>query len=226
MVLVGRPPLLSSASRMAENARDGVKWTAAPGSMRLRAAIAVLCVLLVAALGYWHLMQPPEAQAAQVPIAAAGGPQVAAPPPRADPPPPRPSAAAIAAKPASAGNPAAKPAAQPEDEPMPDGGEVYLEQLPRGDGGGIDAFPRPGTKPILRGIIVPDGFALPQGYVAHVQATDDGRELPPILMFHPDYHPPGVSIPENRVVPESMAPPGMPIEWLNPPPLRDPDAGP
>lgn len=98
-----------------------------------------------------------------------------------------------------------------------DAGEISLSQLPRGDGGGLDAFPRPGTKPVLRGLIVPDGFDLPEGYVRHVQVTDDGRELPPILMFHPDYHPPGVDIPKDRVVPENLAPPGMPIEWLDPP---------
>ncbi len=92
-----------------------------------------------------------------------------------------------------------------------------MEQLPRGDGTGIDAFPRPGTKPILRGLIVPDGFDLPPGYVRHTQATDDGQELPPILMFHPDYHPPGVTIPPDRIVPPELAPPGMPQQWLEVP---------
>jgi hypothetical protein len=59
----------------------------------------------------------------------------------------------------------------------------------------------------------------PEGYVRHYQTTDDGRRLPPILMFHPDYE--GVdaagnpiALPEDRIVPPEMAPPGMPIERL------------
>ena len=91
--------------------------------------------------------------------------------------------------------------------------------------GGIRSFPPPGTKPIKRGIIVPEGFELPPGYVRHYQATDDGKQLPAILMFHPDYEfvdaqgrP--VSLPENRVVPPDMAPPGLPIEILQVPAKR------
>ncbi|HZR81400.1 MAG TPA: hypothetical protein VFD92_09930, partial [Candidatus Binatia bacterium] len=70
------------------------------------------------------------------------------------------------------------------------------------------------------GIVVPEGFDLPPGYVRHYQATDDGKMLPPILMFSPDFdwvddtgQP--VAIPPNRVVPREMAPPGMPIEMLD-----------
>jgi hypothetical protein len=88
-----------------------------------------------------------------------------------------------------------------------------------GEQGGIAAFPLPGTKPIKRGIVVPEGFELPEGYVRHYQTTDDGRQLPPILMFHPDYE--GVDargepvpLPEDRVVPPEMAPPGLPIRIL------------
>ena len=44
-----------------------------------------------------------------------------------------------------------------------------------------------GTKPIKRGIIVPDDFELPPGYVRHFQSTDNGERLPAILMFSPDY---------------------------------------
>jgi hypothetical protein len=84
---------------------------------------------------------------------------------------------------------------------------------------GIALFPPPGTKPIKRGIVVPEGFDLPPGYVRHYQATDDGELLPPILMFHPDYefvdeHGAHLQIPEDRVVPPELAPPGMPIEML------------
>lgn len=87
---------------------------------------------------------------------------------------------------------------------------------------GIALFPPPGTKPVLRGIIVPAGFELPPGYVRHYQATDDGRQLPPILMFHPDYHPVDargapVPLPENRVVPPEMAPAGLDVQMLDDP---------
>ena len=90
-----------------------------------------------------------------------------------------------------------------------------------GDQGGLAAFPPPGTKPIKRGIVVPEGFELPPGYVRHYQTTDDGRRLPPILMFHPDYagvdpHGNPVVVPEDRIVPPDMAPPGLPVEMLDP----------
>ena len=58
---------------------------------------------------------------------------------------------------------------------------------PPGVNAGIAAFPPPGTKPVKRGIVVPDDFVLPEGYVRHYQTTDEGQQLEPILMFHPDY---------------------------------------
>ena len=87
---------------------------------------------------------------------------------------------------------------------------------------GIALFPPPGTKPIKRGIVVPDDFELPEGYVRHYQATDDGKMLPPILMFHPDYQPVDangqpVPVPENRIVPPELAPAGLAIQMLEPP---------
>ncbi len=104
--------------------------------------------------------------------------------------------------------------------------EVYVDQLEPGDGTGIHAFPRPGTKQLKSGLIVPDGFTLPEGYLRHVQSTDDGRQLPPILMFHPDYRPEDaqgrpVALPEGRIVPPELAPPGMPLQWLQAPAVRE-----
>ena len=89
-------------------------------------------------------------------------------------------------------------------------------------GEGIAAFPPPGTKPIKSGILVPEAFELPPGYVRHYQATDDGQRVPAILMFHPDYHPldehgAPIPLPADRIVPAGMAPSGMPIEILQPP---------
>src|SRR5262249_23009556 len=52
---------------------------------------------------------------------------------------------------------------------------------------GIAAFEPPGTVPVKLGLVVPDDFELPEGYIRYIQTTDDGRRLPPILMFHPDY---------------------------------------
>jgi hypothetical protein len=89
-----------------------------------------------------------------------------------------------------------------------------------GEQKGLAAFPAPGTKPIKHGIVVPDDFELPPGYIRHYQTTDDGRRLPPILMFHPDFagtdangNP--VVVPEDRVVPPELSPPGLPKRMLD-----------
>ena len=92
---------------------------------------------------------------------------------------------------------------------------------------GINVFPRPGTDPPKAGIIVPDGYALPPGYVRHYQTTDDGKQLPPILMFHPDYQPVDdrgrpIPLPADRIVPPDMAPPGLPHDVLQVPPTHVP----
>jgi len=84
---------------------------------------------------------------------------------------------------------------------------------------GIALFPPPGTKPIKRGVLVPDDFDLPPGYVRHYQATDDGERVPAILMYHPDYHPVDaegrpIPLPADRVVPPDQVPPGMPVQML------------
>ena len=84
---------------------------------------------------------------------------------------------------------------------------------------GLGAFQPPGTRPPLVGLAVPEGFALPPGYVRHYQATDDGQRIEPILMFAPDYQalaPDGrpVPMPGDRVVPPELAPPGLPIRRI------------
>ena len=87
---------------------------------------------------------------------------------------------------------------------------------------GIALFPPPGTKPILRGFVVPDNFEVPEGYVRHYQTTDRGQQLPPILMFHPDYqlvdeNGQPIPMPKDRVVPPELLPPGMPTQRLEVP---------
>ena len=84
---------------------------------------------------------------------------------------------------------------------------------------GLGAFQPPGTRPPLVGLAVPEGFEVPEGYVRHHQATDDGQRIEPILMFAPDRmfvdasgRP--VALPADRVVPPEMAPPGLPLRTI------------
>jgi len=91
---------------------------------------------------------------------------------------------------------------------------------------GIAAFNPPGTSPPLIGLAVPADFVLPPGYVRHHQVTDDGTLLEPILMFSPDYaftdaNGRPLPVPDNRVVPPELAPPGLPIRKIE---LPTPDA--
>lgn len=104
------------------------------------------------------------------------------------------------------------------------GAEASASDSPERAGGpertGLSAFPAPGTKRIKRGLVVPEDFPLPAGYVRHYQATDKGQLLQPILMFHPDYTPLDASgspipLPADRVVPEAMAPPGLAAEYID-----------
>jgi len=121
---------------------------------------------------------------------------------------------------------AATPSADRESSPEKD---VAMSQSnPSSGKTGITLFPPRGTKPLKRGIVVPDDFDLPPGYVRHYQTTDDGKRLPPVLMFHPDYHPVDergrpIPVPADRIVPREFAPPGMPIRMLDLPKQPTPD---
>lgn len=99
---------------------------------------------------------------------------------------------------------------------------TYTIAPPGSPKSGIALFPPPGSDPLLRGIVVPEDFPLPEGYVRHHQVTDDGQPLPAILMFHPDYEwvdddGQPIDLPADRVVPPELAPEGLPIELLVPP---------
>ncbi|MEO8001211.1 MAG: hypothetical protein ABI644_05000 [Arenimonas sp.] len=91
---------------------------------------------------------------------------------------------------------------------------------------GLGAFNPPGTSPPMIGLAVPDDYVLPEGYVRHFQATDDGQRIEPILMFSPDFDffdsaGQQIAIPDNRVVPGNMAPPGLVIRPIKiPEPLE------
>jgi hypothetical protein len=109
-----------------------------------------------------------------------------------------------------------------DDEPS------QLEDLARGlietlgvagQGGGLAAFPPPGTNPVKTGVIVPETYELPAGYVRYHQVTDDGKRLDPILMFSPDYEftdsdGEALVLPEDGIVPADMVPPGLPVRML------------
>jgi hypothetical protein len=91
------------------------------------------------------------------------------------------------------------------------------EELEAGPSG-MQLYP-PNVKPIRRGLVVPDGFELPPGYVRHFQANEDGTLLQPILTYHPDFQPVDqagrpLPMPEGRVVPPELAPEGFPTERL------------
>jgi hypothetical protein len=105
------------------------------------------------------------------------------------------------------------------DGDIPTTAEVIERLHAAGVHEGLGAFQPPGTRPPLVGLAVPEGFVLPDGYVRHYQATDDGQRIEPILMFSPDHqffdadHRP-VAIPMDRVVPPELAPPGLPIRRI------------
>jgi lysophospholipase L1-like esterase len=108
---------------------------------------------------------------------------------------------------------------QPGD-PTPSMGELISALRASGEREGLAAFNPPGTSPLLRGLVVPEDFKLPAGYVRHYQTTDDGVAIEAILMFAPDRQTIDVSgrrvsIPEDRVVPAAFAPPGLPIRLID-----------
>ena len=112
-------------------------------------------------------------------------------------------------------------------DPVPTAGEVIDRLNKAGIHSGIGAFSPPGTSPPLIGLAVPDDVVLPEGYVRHSQATDDGQRIEPILMFSPDFefydadgHP--IKIPPDRVVPPELAPPGIPGRLIKIPPAQTP----
>ncbi len=163
----------------------------------------VLAIGLVVASDRGPSPPPPEEPIARAPRVEA--PRPAEPEPAASPRPrPAPAPVAVRAEPPP-------PPAAPEPE--------MTERIPPEGRSGMAVFPAPGTKPIKLGLVVPEGFPLPPGYVRHYQTTDEGKMLPAILMFHPD-HAAGRRLGQadrgdrgSDRSPE-LAPQGMPIEQL------------
>ncbi len=199
-----------------------------PGVRRGVWAFSIALVVAAAALvALFRLGRGAPAAPASPPPA----PVVAQAPEAAEAPPPRPlSKRAREPQPARA-EPESPPA--PEDPPLP-AAPPEREDPPVGygpPGTGIALFPPPGTVPALRGIVVPDDFPLPEGYVRHHQVSDDGEALPAILMFHPDYRwvdakGEPIEIPADRVVPPELAPPGLPVQMLELSGEGEPDSAP
>jgi len=116
----------------------------------------------------------------------------------------------------------ADPAAPAQPALPPSHEDVPFSMGKPGEKSGMQLFPAHGTKPIKIGIVVPDDFEVPEGYVRHFQANENGEMLPAILLFHPDYewlddegNP--IELPPDRVVPPELAPPGLPIQMLEVP---------
>ena len=190
---------------------DGVTIAPAPGGRKtlllLAAATAIAAIVLLLLFGPDRREPTPDVDGAEVaratPPADASAPVPS--PPRVHP--VRARGAAPAPAVASPGSPPEEPDA-PQAAPDPN--------LPVG----VGLFPPRGTDPPKIGIVVPEGFELPEGYVRHYQVTDDGQPLPPILMFHPDYdwideNGEHVEVSADGVVPPELAPPGMAIEMLD-----------
>jgi hypothetical protein len=192
--------------------------------------------VLAAALALGWALSPPARREAPAPHADAGAPGQTPAAPRetaASPSVPtvrQPKAPAMTTPPPAAADPADWPSGDPRDlashfrpgDPEPTAGEVIRALQEAGDFTGLGAFNPPGTSPPLRGLAVPPDFVLPPGYVRHHQVTDDGVPLEPILMFAPDLvmldaagQP--IALPDDRVVPPELAPPGLPIRTIEVP---------
>ncbi len=112
-------------------------------------------------------------------------------------------------------------------DPEPTMAEVIRGLHEAGIREGLGAFNPPGTVPLMPGLAVPEDFALPPGYVRHYQVTDEGEMLPAVLMFSPDHqwfdaNGQPIAMPDDRLVPPEMAPPGLPIEPIE---LPEPPQG-
>jgi hypothetical protein len=200
---------------------DGVKIVAAPGVRKSVWLIAAATALVALAVLVLALVGREPVEVASAPAPSALQPEavaITAPPPAAHEAPHDSEAEKPVSRVASR-----RRAASPIEPAPPSHDDVPFSLGKPGVASGIELFPAHGTKPTKIGIVVPDDFELPEGYVRHFQATDDGALLPAVLLFHPDYEwvdDAGnvIEMPPDRVVPPELAPPGLPIQMLE---LRD-----
>jgi hypothetical protein len=204
-------------SPRSDPAAGGEAWSPSLG------LLAIAVGILGGAVFWWLTSEPPKASVA--------GAQTAAPVPVvASAPAPTAVAAASASAPTLpvAATPTRRPTRDPDGDQTPDlsdyvnpgeqptMGEVLDRLHQAGVRSGIGAFSPPGTRPPLVGLAVPEDFVLPEGYVRHHQVTDDGQRIGAILMFAPgrqffDATGQPIAIPNDRVVPPELAPPGLPV---------------
>jgi hypothetical protein len=215
--------------RPTDPADGGRAWRPSAGYLAL--ALAIVAGSIAYGLMSSQTSAPHTAPQAALPVAA-GSSTPAAPATAASiPAPAAPVRAATASGPAPAATQQISRMRDPNEDQTPDlsdyvnKGEkpTMAEVIDRlhqaGVHSGLGAFSPPGTRPPLVGLAVPEDFALPEGYVRHYQATDDGQRIEPILMFSPDHqffdaaHRP-IAIPKDRVVPPELAPPGLPIRRI------------
>ncbi len=222
-----------STGRPAADPATGRRASFGPSFGYLLAAVAV-----VGGLAYW-LTAPSETDSSAAPRPV---PPVAVAPHYETRPEPAPAASAVSAASAPTLPPRLTARVRdPNDDQSPDltdylnPGEKptmneVIDRLRRaGVTTGVAAFNPPGTKPPLIGLAVPDDFALPPGYVRHLQNTDDGQDIEPILMYSPD-HPrfldaarQPIGSARDRIVPPEQAPPGLPLRRVVIPPPVEPD---
>ncbi len=214
---------------------DGVRVIRESGPS-LRPALAFAGLALVGAfLGYWQLrpsaepLTPKHAQGAMETPRPATTASVR-PPPRTEPPmtiqaplPAEPRLLPTAPDDARSGDANDIATYVSPTDPEPTAAELSKALRDSGETGGLAAFNPPGTSPPMVGLAVPEDFPLPEGYVRHHQVTDDGQPIEAILMFAPDYvlrDAAGrvVPIPEDRVVPPELAPPGLALRQIEIPP--------
>jgi hypothetical protein len=196
-------------------------------------ALKLFALLLAGGLATYLVMrlpQDPPSKGSDAGAGKASSPQAVSKPPasagRADAGAVTSGAGQLTPRPAQANDPNDLASFHVPGQPAPTMQEVIEELHKAGIHSGLGAFPPPGTSPPLVGIAVPDDYVLPEGYVRHFQATDDGQRIEPILMYSPDYEffdaaGRRIEIPADRVVPPELAPPGLPLRPIEiPPPLE------
>jgi hypothetical protein len=218
---------------------DGVRVIRESGPSLRPALVFAALALLAAGLGYWQLrpskmtdaprhahgdVVPPPAPAAAINV------EPSQPPPRTEAPmtikaplPAEPRLLPTAPDDARSGDSNDIATYVSPTDPEPTAAELIQALRDSGETGGLAAFNPPGTSPPMVGLAVPEDFPLPAGYVRHHQVTDDGQPIEAILMFAPDYVLRDAAgrvlpIPEDRVVPPELAPPGLALRQIEIPP--------
>jgi hypothetical protein len=203
-------------------AAGGGAWRPSP------VLLAIAVVLVCGALAWWWTSAPPAADVGTAAPVVESGPAPAGPPAVGA---ASASAPALAVAAAPATTPPGRPTRDPDGDQTPDLADYVnpgerptmpevLDRLHQaGVHSGLGAFSPPGTRPPLVGLAVPEDFVLPDGYVRHYQATDDGQRIGAILMVAPgrqffDAAGRPIAMPKDRVVPPELAPPGLSIERI------------